>query len=124
MSEDKTKPEPIASSDAHGCLIGRLVWAGDLTVNGESISGVTVEIDRNTLASQQIPMYERVAVVPAELLDGWTVKYEEWKRLADAAAWLARACKDRLPCGHFAKLEEEYSAVRAILAPPKTTQGI
>lgn len=44
--------------------------------------------------------------------DGWMVKYEDWKRLADASA-----CKDRLPPGHFAKLDEEYSAVRAIFSP-------
>lgn len=111
------------------CLIGRLVYAGDLTVNGETVSGVMVEISRETLAAQPIPMYQRMAVVPAELLNGWTVKYEDWKRLADAAGWLARACKDRLPVGHFAKLDQEYSAVRKILSatrnhspePAKTT---
>ncbi len=105
--------------NAGACLIGRLVYAGDLTVNGETVSGVAVEIDREALASQPIPMHERMAVVPAELAEGWTVKYEDWKRLADAAAWLARACKDRLPCGHFAKLDQEYTAVREILSPTR-----
>lgn len=62
-------------------------------------------------------LYQDVAIVPAELAKGCTVKYDDWKRLADAAQWLASACRDRLPPGHFAKFDEEYSAVRAILSP-------
>jgi hypothetical protein len=98
-------------------LVGRLIWAGNLTVNGEDMAGVAVEISPDNLRGKPMPMYQEVEIVPAALLDGWTVKYEDWKKLADAAQWLARACKDRLPPGHFAKIEEEYSDVRNIFSP-------
>ena len=45
------------------------------------------------------------------------VRLADYRELADAALWLARACRDRLPIGHFAKIDEEYEAVRAIFPP-------
>jgi hypothetical protein len=50
-------------------LVGLLVFAGDLKINGEEISGCAVDIDRATLiAAKSLPMYERcVIVTDAEL---------------------------------------------------------
>ena len=50
-------------------------------------------------------------------LDGWTVKAEDYDRLREAAIWLRRSCKDRLPPGHYAKLDEECRAIDAIFNP-------
>lgn len=43
-------------------LIGRLVWAGDLTVDGESITGFAVEMERAALAQAKVPLYQSVAL--------------------------------------------------------------
>jgi hypothetical protein len=37
--------------------------------------------------------------------------------LREAAIWLRRSCKDRLPVGHYAKLDEECRAIDAVLSP-------
>ena len=50
-------------------------------------------------------------------LDGWTVKADDYDRLREAAIWLRRSCKDRLPVGHYAKLDEECRAIDAVLSP-------
>ena len=49
-------------------------------------------------------------------LDGWTVKADDYDRLREAAIWLRRSCKDRLPVGHYAKLDEECRAIDAVLS--------
>ena len=64
---------------------GKLVWAGNLTVNGEEMTGVAVEISPENLAGKPLPMYQDVAIVPAK----------DWKKLADAALWL-REQRDNL----------------------------
>jgi malate synthase len=47
-------------------LGGRLIFAGDLEVNGEEISGCALDIDRATLiAAKSLPMYERCVIVTA-----------------------------------------------------------
>ncbi len=48
--------------------------------------------------------------------DGWTVKAEDYDRLAEAARGLRCACRDRLPPGHYAKLDEECRAIDALLS--------
>lgn len=53
-----------------------------------------------------------------EATAGWTVKESDYNRLAAAARELRTACKDRLPPGHYAKLDEECRAIDAILAHP------
>jgi hypothetical protein len=52
-----------------------------------------------------------------EQLGEWTVKSADYDRLAEAARWLRSACKDRLPPGHYAKLDEECRAIDAIFSP-------
>jgi hypothetical protein len=69
----ETKFEPIE---------GRLVVAGDLSVNGESLSGVAIEIPPDKLKGVALALYKGVTI---------------------------------LPPGHFAKLDEEYSAVKDAL---------
>ena len=54
--------------------------------------------------------------------DGWTVRAEDYDKLATAARMLASACKHQLPPGFFAQVEEEYRAVRELLSPPNETK--
>jgi hypothetical protein len=56
-------------SAAHN-LIGSLVWAGNLTVNDEKMTGVAVSISPENLAGKPLPMYQEVAIVPAARLAG------------------------------------------------------
>jgi len=116
-NENIAKSEGQEEIDLLDRIVGRVVWAGNLTVNDEEMTGVAVEISPEKLGGKPLPMYQEVAIIPVAELDGWTVKYEDWKRLAYAAQWLACACRDRLPPGHFAKLDEEYNAVREIFRP-------
>jgi hypothetical protein len=48
-----------------------------------------------------------------------TVSAHDYARLVDAALALRMACKDRLPPGHYAKLDEECRDIDALLTPPK-----
>ena len=46
-------------------LIGKLIYAGNLTVNGEEITGCAIEIDRDKLESiQSLPMYFECIILP------------------------------------------------------------
>ena len=46
-------------------LIGKLIYAGNLTVNGEEITGCVIEIDREILESiQSLPMYQECVILP------------------------------------------------------------
>lgn len=45
----------------------------------------------------------------------WTVRADSYDRLANAARALRSACKDRLPPGHYAKLDEECRELDAAL---------
>lgn len=47
----------------------------------------------------------------------WTVRKDDYDKLATAAKWLLRSCRDRLPTGHYAKLEDECRAIDAIFSP-------
>lgn len=62
-----------------------------------------------------------VAEILERELDGWTVKAADYDSLREAAMWLRRSCKDRLPVGHYAKLDEECRAIDAILSPNNET---
>lgn len=58
--------EQPASAGCVSRLVGLLVFAGDLEVNGEEISGCAVDIDRATLISaKSLPMYQRCVIIPA-----------------------------------------------------------
>jgi hypothetical protein len=57
-------------TEVEECLAGRLVWAGNLTVNGEEMKGVAVEIAPENLAGKSLPMYEGVAIVPVADYEG------------------------------------------------------
>jgi hypothetical protein len=46
-----------------------------------------------------------------------TVILEAVDRLSNAARWLRRSCRDRLPPGHYAKLEDECRELDAIFSP-------
>lgn len=58
-----------------------------------------------------------IAEVVYREIGEWTVKAEDYDKLAHAARWLRRSCKDRLPPGHYAKLDEECRAIDALLSP-------
>jgi hypothetical protein len=47
----------------------------------------------------------------------WTVRKDDYDKLATTAKWLRRSCRERLPPGHYAKLEDECRALDAILSP-------
>jgi hypothetical protein len=48
-------------------LMGELVFAGDLVVNGEEMSGCALIIDRATLiASNTLPMYQKCVIIPVK----------------------------------------------------------
>jgi len=49
------------------------------------------------------------------LAGSYTVDATEYDKLAEAALWLSRACKDRLPPGHYDKVSEECRTVDSIL---------
>ena len=52
-----------------------------------------------------------------DLLADYRELQSENARIREAAHWLARACKDRLPSGHFSKIEEEHDKLMAIILP-------
>jgi len=57
-------------------LIGKFTFAGDLIVNGEKITGVTLEMDRSALhAAEALPLYRECAVIPVD----------EWEKPAPSA---------------------------------------
>lgn len=58
---------PAGEGSLHPLIVGRLVWAGDLTVNGEDMAGCAVEVSRELLAAASIPMYQDVAIIPYEM---------------------------------------------------------
>jgi hypothetical protein len=47
----------------------------------------------------------------------WHVPAEDYNRLLVAARRLRSACKDRLPPGYYAKLDDECRALDAVLKP-------
>jgi hypothetical protein len=42
---------------------GGLIFAGDLTVNGESMTGLAIHCEREDLMAARLPMYRQVMVV-------------------------------------------------------------
>jgi malate synthase len=79
-------------------LVGLLVFAGDLEINGEEISGCAVDIDRATLiAAKSLPMYERCVIVTAAEL-------QKMEDVIDAAKCI-RHWHDREPDGMIVSAE-------------------
>ena len=71
IENDTSKPETARKQETgEGCqkrLVGRLVFAGDLEINGEEISGCALDIDRSTLiAAAELPMYRSCAIIPID----------------------------------------------------------
>ena len=53
--------------EAMNHLIGTLVYAGDLDVNNDQLSGCAVEIDRATLIkATALPMYRKCVIMPVD----------------------------------------------------------
>lgn len=98
--------ERFAASDCSAILCRCNDSTGWTTVKCCNICGLPVE-------AWQMPV-----------LEGWTVRAEDYDRLRTAALWLARACRDRLPPGHFAKVDEEYTEVRRLLSLNDEAHGL
>ena len=88
MPNDKSPPEPETAAqqetggDCVSRLVGLLVFAGDLEVNGDEISGCAVDIDRATLISaKSLPMYQRCVIVTAAELQKMESVIEAAKRI-------------------------------------------
>jgi len=45
-------------------LVGEMVVAGDMEVNGEKFSGIALMIDHATIAAVKLPLYQQCAIVP------------------------------------------------------------
>ena len=75
--DSESKTNSAAHAGRMTRLVGRLIFAGDLEVNGEEISGVAVEMDRATLiAAAELPMYRECIVLR---LDRLTDLIQDWK---------------------------------------------
>lgn len=55
-------------------------------------------------------------------LGEWTTRAEDYDKLKEAALWLRRSCKDRLPPGHYDKVSEECRAIDELLSPKRQGQ--
>jgi hypothetical protein len=81
MNSDSNKDAPA------GCmkrLVGRLIFAGDLEINGEQMTGCALDIDRETLiAAKKLPMYRDCIILP---MDEYTrIMAERENAISDAA---------------------------------------
>jgi hypothetical protein len=71
-------------------LSGKLVFAGDLNVEGEELSGCFVHMDRATLiAAKSLPMYEMVVIASTEKDASDT---QDVRILIEALSALAEPC--------------------------------
>ena len=69
MKLPTTFADSAAPSDRMERLVGLLVFAGDLEVNGEKLIGCTLELDRETvIAAGPLPMYEQCVIIPVSEL--------------------------------------------------------
>ena len=58
-------------------LVGTLVFAGDIEIEGEEISGCALEIDRATLiTAAELPMYEQCVIITAAELQNMQAMIE------------------------------------------------
>lgn len=97
-------------------IFGELIRAGTFVTGNEEVTGLLIEMTREELtAVERLPMYRKVAVVVED--DVWTVRADDYDRLAKAAGELHAYCKDRLPPGYYAQLDDKCRAVDAILNP-------
>lgn len=79
-------------------LVGLLVFAGDLEVNGEEISGCAVNIERATLtAVKSLPMYQRCVILTS-------TKLQKMEAVIEAAKCI-RHWHDREPDGMVVSAE-------------------
>lgn len=99
-------------------LFGVLTRAGTFSIRDEETTGLVISMTVEDLRDAPfLPMYQRVVVQPAALVEDWTVRASDYDRLANAARALRAACKDRISPGHYAKLDEECRDIDAILSP-------
>lgn len=89
MNDDKSTPEPETAAqqetggDCASRLVGLLVCAGDLEVNGEEISGCALDIKRATLiAAKSLPMYQRCVLVTSAEFQKMEAVIEVAKRIS------------------------------------------
>lgn len=99
-------------------LFGVLTRAGTFPIRDEETTGLVISMTPEDIAAiHHLPMYQRVVVQPAALVEDWTVRASDYDRLANAARELRAACKRDLPPGSYALLDEECEAIDAILSP-------
>lgn len=70
--------------------------------------------------SREAALLARIAALTEErddALDQLVKVRGDYDKLKEAALWLARSCKDRLPPGHFDKVSEEVRDVNKLLSP-------
>jgi hypothetical protein len=58
-----TKEEIAEDTIDRYTLSGQLICAGDITVNGEKLTGVFIEIPREKLTNCRIPFYKIVNII-------------------------------------------------------------
>lgn len=101
---------PPPQDDAGGgdpMLTGELVRAGTMIVGGEEITGYAVSSSIEELRKvRHLPMYRRVAIVPEELIDGWTVPAVNFDRVYDALRALRSACRSRLTPASYGQIDD------------------
>lgn len=62
MNIELTEPTEPTENKVKSPLKGLLVRAGDLHVNGESYAGIALQMDRETLANTNVPLYSEVTL--------------------------------------------------------------
>lgn len=101
----------ISASTLPKRLVGQFLFAGDLDVNGESISGCALEIDRETLISaESLPMYDQCVILPAADLEDMK-SMQTHRRVMD---WHSQSDEGlRLRCGELTP--QEIRTIRSVL---------
>jgi hypothetical protein len=118
-----TKNETPQRVGALAPLFGVLTRAGTFPIYDEETTGLVISMTREDIkAIFRLPMYERVVVQPAALVEDWTVRASDYDRLAAAARELRAACKHKLTPGHYAQMQAECDALDALLSPNAKAQ--
>jgi hypothetical protein len=101
-------------------IYGTLTRAGTMAVSDEpAVTGLLVEMSILELrAIRRLPMYQRVAILPAELVDNDVVLAKDYDATHAALRALRSACRNHLPPGAYASLDTALAAADAILRPP------
>ena len=91
-------------------LTGKLLFAGDLAVNGEKITGIAIGIDRDTLRDvERLPLYDNVAVI-------FPGKLEELQRI-NVRRQIAQHTKEKLESAHDPILTDEVLSAHRLPIP-------